>query len=134
MVKPWSPGIYHGKPPNPEGAARGRGVVSMINPWLPWYNCVIYPAPDWPSPYLHSYIATDLAGHSDSELCRLALSISSVSWSRYVRLYWTLLSEYYTSSSAMPGHTTTLECDLQQEVKTDVNSYLTRACAHTPQC
>ena len=27
MVIPWSPGIYHKKPPEPEGVARGRSVV-----------------------------------------------------------------------------------------------------------
>ena len=27
IVIPRSPGIYRGKPPDPEGAARGRGVV-----------------------------------------------------------------------------------------------------------
>ena len=51
---------------------------SVTNHWLPCIS-VIYPAPDWPSRDLHSYIATDLRFNNDLELCRLALSVSSVS-------------------------------------------------------
>ena len=58
IVIPWSPGIYHRKTPDPEGAV------------------LIYPASDWPSPYLRSYIANDLGLNSNLELWRFVLSIS----------------------------------------------------------
>ena len=43
IVIPRSPGIYRGKPPDPEGAARGRGVVfrdkSMVTVYRYYISC-----------------------------------------------------------------------------------------------
>ena len=63
---------------------RDKSLVNMV--------CVIYPAPDWPSSDFYSYIVTDLFVNNNLELCRLALSVSSVS------VCATGLTRVYTSS------------------------------------
>ena len=82
------------------------------------------PVPDWPSRDLHGYIATDLRLNNDLELCRLALSVSSVSLcaTELNGLPWTPKSEYFLEREfeCHAGPHPKLERDLhaiQQEVE-----------------
>ena len=42
---PWSPWIYHGKPPNPKGAAQERGVYVIVIPRSPGFITENHPIP-----------------------------------------------------------------------------------------
>ena len=127
IVIPWSPGIYHGNHLIPRAQPEGEVYFSVINPWLPWYKC--YPAPDWPSPYLYSYIATDLRFNNDLELCSLVLSVSSVSVC--ATGLTALDARTSLSASATLGHTPKLNMTFNRKSKADVNHSRSRAPLHS---